>query len=131
MLSSLPLRERNSARSKRKIVGLNLLALRAVITALRRHYGKVRSPISRDPFQLILWEQVAYLVSDQQRRRAFSALRAETGLEPMAILRASDWLFSAYALLRHHGQELCRRAAPICSPCPLRRRCPSSTAVRP
>lgn len=196
---------------------------------------------------MILWEQVAYLVPDQRRRLAYSTLRAEIGLEPPAILRASDtelegitriggsiaarsrasriresaalvvgewggdlraalrlplpqarralaqfpmigapgadrilvigkrarllpldsnglrvlvlvglvseaksygttyrraqetlasslpndhnWLFSAYALLRLDGQELCRRAAPICSRCPLRLQCPSSTAA--
>jgi len=192
-----------------------------------------------------LWEQVAYLVPDAQRRRAFSALRAAVGLTPPAILRATsaklaritrlggsiaadarasrlresaelvlgrsdgdlraalhvplpqarralaqfpmigepgadkilvimkraqvlpvdsnalrvlsrvglisegkdyrttyrraqetlapslpanhEWLISAYALLRQHGQELCRRGAPLCSRCPLRTRCPSST----
>lgn len=31
----------------------------------------------------------------------------------------------AFALLRHHGRELCKRSAPICGPCPLARGCPS------
>lgn len=222
-----------------------MLTLRSVITALRRRYGKPPAPISRDPFQLILWEQVAYLVPDRQRRRAYTALRAEVGLAPPDIVKASDtkleaiarlggpiavrsraarmresaeltlgrwsgdlrvvlrlpaaearralaqfpmigepgadkilviaqrqrllpldsnglrvlsrvgliseakdyrttyrraqetlagslpanydWLLTAYALLRQHGQELCRRSAPICSRCPVRLRCPSST----
>lgn len=222
-----------------------MFTLRSVVTALRRYYGKPAGPISRDPFRLILWEQVAYLVPDKQRRRAFSALRAEVGLAPAAILRVAstqletitrlggpiaararasrlresaelvvgrwdgdlraalrlplpearralaqfpmigepgadkilvftkrarllpldsnglrvlsrvglisdakdyrttyrraqetlaaslptnhDWLISAYALLRQHGQELCRRRVPLCSRCPLRVRCPSST----
>ncbi|HJS90661.1 MAG TPA: hypothetical protein VJ738_11920 [Steroidobacteraceae bacterium] len=30
----------------------------------------------------------------------------------------------AYLLLRRHGQELCRRTAPLCERCPLARRCP-------
>jgi len=219
--------------------------LRSVVTALRRYHGKPSAPISRDPFHLILWEQVAYLVPDAQRRRAFSALRAAVGLTPRAILRATsaklaritrlggsiaadarasrlresaelvlgrsdgdlraalhvplpqarralaqfpmigepgadkilvimkrarllpldsnglrvlsrvgliseakdyrttyrraqetlapslpanhEWLISAHALLRQHGQEVCRRSAPLCSRCPLRMRCPSST----
>ena len=221
-----------------------MLSLRSVISKLRRHYGRPSPPISRDPFHLILWEQVGYLVSDIQRRRAFSALRTEVGLQPAALLatpsakleaiarlggpiavrlRASrlresaelvlgrwdgdlrvalrlplpqarralaqfpmigepgadkilvftkrarllpldsnalrvllrlgltrdakdyrsayrraqeslapalpndhNWLISAYGLLRLHGQELCRRSAPMCSRCPLRARCPSS-----
>ena len=64
-------------------------SLRPVITALRRYYGKPVPPISRDPFHLILWEQVGYLVPDAQRRVAFSALRRETGLRPARIVRAS------------------------------------------
>jgi endonuclease III len=67
-----------------------VLTLRSVVTTLRRHYGKPSPPVSRDPFHLILWEQVAYLVPDVQRRRAFSTLRAEVGLEPPAILAATS-----------------------------------------
>jgi endonuclease III len=33
----------------------------------------------------------------------------------------------AYALLRAHGRELCKRASPRCGACSLRRECPSST----
>lgn len=60
------------------------------MATLRRHYGRPSPPVSRDPFQLILWEQVAYLVSDDQRRRAFAALRREVGLRPGAILAAPN-----------------------------------------
>jgi endonuclease III len=218
------------------------LPLRALVTALRRHYGKPAPPISRDPFHLILWQQVGYLVPDGQRRRAFTTLRDEVGLDPAAIGAASkatltkiariggtiaaaeragrmrrsaeivleqwngdlapalrlpvlearraiakfpmigepgadkilvfakrtyllpldsnglrvigrlglapvakdyrtayraaqralanaiprkhEWLIAAHALLRTHGQELCRRTAPHCGDCPLRARCP-------
>jgi endonuclease III len=33
-----------------------------------------------------------------------------------------------HALLRRHGQVLCRRSHPACSACPLRAMCPSSNA---
>ncbi len=33
----------------------------------------------------------------------------------------------AFALLRAHGRELCKRATPLCAACSLRRICPSST----
>ncbi|MGB6985357.1 MAG: hypothetical protein WBD74_05185 [Candidatus Aquilonibacter sp.] len=33
----------------------------------------------------------------------------------------------AFALLRAHGRELCKRATPLCGACSLRRTCPSST----
>jgi endonuclease III len=67
-----------------------MLSLRWVITTLRRYYGRPPALISKDPFKLILWEQVGYLVPDTQRQRAFSALRTQVGLAPAAILAASS-----------------------------------------
>ena len=220
------------------------MTLRWVIATLKRHYGAPAPPVSRDPFHLILWEQVAYPVPDAQCRRAYAMLRSQVGLRPGAILAATRshleritrvggsiaavmrasrmrqsaeividrwqenlrrvlrlsipearravsqfpmigepgadkillfsgrarllaldsnalrvlerlsltrsgkdyratyrraqetlapvlphnraWLIAASALLRLHGQKLCRRRAPLCSRCPLRSRCPSA-----
>ena len=33
------------------------------------------------------------------------------------------WLTRAHLLLRAHGKALCKRAAPICEPCPLDKSC--------
>ena len=33
------------------------------------------------------------------------------------------WLISAHQLLRRHGQEICRRSAPLCEACPLTNGC--------
>ena len=41
-----------------------------------------------DPFHLILWEQVAYLVDDDRRYDAFRLLARRVGLSPAAILQA-------------------------------------------
>jgi endonuclease-3 len=41
-----------------------------------------------DPFELILWENVAYLLSDERREAAFETLRARVGLKPRDILSA-------------------------------------------
>ena len=35
----------------------------------------------------------------------------------------AEWLERAYLVLRGHGRALCKRAAPICEPCPLDRVC--------
>jgi endonuclease III len=75
------------------------LSLRWTVATLRRFYRTTPRPISREPFRLVLWEQVAYLVSDAQRRRAFAALRAQVGLTPGAILSASDAKLRAIARL--------------------------------
>jgi len=67
-----------------------VIPLRSVITTLRRYYSEPSPPISRDPFHLILWEQVGYLVPDIQRRRAFAALRTKVGLQPADIVSAPE-----------------------------------------
>jgi endonuclease III len=38
---------------------------------------------------------------------------------------SADAAVKAFLLLRLHGRELCKRSIPICTPCPLRRGCPS------
>ena len=70
---------------------------RSTIVALRRRYGKPPVPVSRDPFQLILWEHVAYLAPDPQRRLAFETLRDQVGLAPAKILAASPKKLEAIA----------------------------------
>jgi endonuclease III len=224
------------------------LSLGAALRTLRTYYGKPFPPVTTDPFRLVLWEEVAYLVPDTRRREAYAALGRRVGFTPASILAASPstlleitrlggpiaaaaraarlrrsaelvlgrWngnlrqalrlplaqarralaafpmigepgadkilvisgtarllpldsnglrvcqrlgltreakdyrtayreaqaalapqlpktreaLVSGYALLRQHGQELCRRAAPRCPECPLRPRCPSGRGAR-
>ena len=45
---------------------------------------------SADGWELVLAENVAYLVDDQQRWRALAKLRAEVGLAPEQILAAPE-----------------------------------------
>jgi endonuclease III len=40
------------------------------------------------------------------------------------IVKEYSWLITAHQLLRHHGQELCRRSKPHCAKCPLAEECP-------
>lgn len=63
-------------------------SLASTLRILRHYYGKPPAPISTDPFRLILWEQVAYLVPEARRREAYAALRSTVGLTPAAILGA-------------------------------------------
>ena len=58
-----------------------------VIQRLQSTYGRPKPPKS-DPFELILWENVVYLLSDEKREAAFEALRERVGLTPKAILGA-------------------------------------------
>jgi endonuclease III related protein len=60
-----------------------------IIAQFAAHYGKPEPPITTDPFELILLENVAYLVSDDRRERAFKTLRQHAGTKPHEILAAS------------------------------------------
>lgn len=60
-----------------------------IVADLEAHYGKPQPPAITDPLNLILYETIAYLASDERRDAAFDALRTQVGLEPAAILAAS------------------------------------------
>ncbi len=72
-----------------------------IITRLRRHYGAPEPPPSDDPFELILWEQVAYLADDRQRVAAFELLALRVGLTPEKILAADE--ATLQSVTRHGG----------------------------
>lgn len=57
----------------------------ALIAKLITAHGRQPRPPCRDPFPLILWEQVGYLAGDEQRLRAFRLLEAATALAPDRI----------------------------------------------
>jgi len=57
-----------------------------IVAALAERYPIPSLPA--DPFQLILWENIGYLVDDERRRRLFDAFEREVGLDPRAILSA-------------------------------------------
>ena len=48
------------------------------------------APVPTEPFQMILWENIGYLVDDDRRRRLFDDFSEEVGLSPEAIDRASE-----------------------------------------
>jgi endonuclease III len=62
--------------------------LGALLDALERRLGAQPAPRHTDPFQQVLFENVGYLVNDQQREVALQALRERVGLTPKAILEA-------------------------------------------
>jgi endonuclease III len=67
-----------------------LLTLGEAVKLLRKHYGPPAPPPCTDPFELILWENVAYLASPARRREAFELLKNTVGTSPTAILAAGD-----------------------------------------
>ncbi len=68
---------------------ISLSQLTSLVERLRRQYGDPFLPPVTDPFGLILWEQVAYLVDDERRTEAYSQLEMRVGLRPGDVLEAS------------------------------------------
>jgi endonuclease-3 len=59
-----------------------------LVAALVRFHGKPEPLPSRDPWELILRENAAYLVDDATRDEVFRSLKARVGVTPEAILGA-------------------------------------------
>lgn len=60
-----------------------------ILNLLERSHGNLASVPLTDPFEMILFENVAYLASDEQRSNAFAALKNSVGLQPTDILNAT------------------------------------------
>jgi hypothetical protein len=54
-----------------------------VVEALKRVLAV--PPVPTEPLQMILWENIGYLVDDRRRRDLFDAFEAAVGLDPAAI----------------------------------------------
>jgi len=64
------------------------LTLGKAVEMLREHHGPPAQLPTADPFELILWENVAYLATPARRREAFEQLKRTVGTAPEAILAA-------------------------------------------
>jgi len=60
----------------------------AILSALEKQHGKLKPEQPTDPFGMILWEKVAYLVEDTQRAVAYKALKTHVGIDPKKIRAA-------------------------------------------
>ena len=88
--------------------------LRKVISQLETHYGPPRPPLTTDPFELVLLENVGYLVSDKRREEAFANLRKRTGTRPHQLLSAStDDILKATGLGGIHPEQRVSRLREI------------------
>ncbi|MBO0859981.1 MAG: hypothetical protein J2P21_16240 [Chloracidobacterium sp.] len=68
---------------------MSVTPLASAVAALEEFYGPPPPPFTRSPFELILWENIAYLASDERRLQAFEKLRSTIGSEPRDILLAT------------------------------------------
>jgi len=87
-----------------------------VIELLRAHYGPPATLPTEEPFELILWENIAYLASPSRRLSAFEKLRTTIGTRPDQILSArNDQLenVTAFGILRKGTAAKLRECARI------------------
>src|SRR5262245_47617713 len=66
------------------------IPLSQIVARLQAHYGKQKLPVRADAWDMILWENVAYLADDERRRQAFQTLKKRVGIKPQQILSASE-----------------------------------------
>lgn len=69
----------------------------ARIALLEAHHGRVASPPPRAPLEWILWENVAYLQTDERRLACYRALEAKVGLTAEDLARAPRSVLLALA----------------------------------
>jgi len=66
------------------------ITLAQVIDRLEAFFGKQKPPKLAGAWEMILWENVAYLANDDRRRQAFQILKKRIGTEPELIRSALD-----------------------------------------
>ncbi len=88
-----------------------------VLQLLEKHYGRPKPPQVTDPLEMILLENVAYLVDDEKRAAAFSALKSRVGTRPEKIMAVPDQALVEIArmggILPEHRANKLRRIAEI------------------
>lgn len=85
--------------------------VRSMLESLRKYYGSIRAAEPARAFDLVLWENVAYLVDEPTRAHAFAALRKKIGTTPAALLRAG--VTKIESAIREGGMRPSQRAAKI------------------
>jgi endonuclease-3 len=63
-----------------------------LIASLRKHYGDPPLPLARGPFELVMWENCCYLLSDQRRAAVFEGLQDQVGMDAASIWKAHQEL---------------------------------------
>lgn len=71
------------------------LSLISAAATLAKLYPAEDTPT--DPFEIVVWENIAYLADDDKRREAFEELRKRVGLKPKDIRKAPLGLLEAIA----------------------------------
>ncbi len=85
----------NATTDTRSEHGKQTITFSKLVDKLQQHYGALAPPPSTDPLELIIWENIAYLASDERRAAAFAALKRDIGTRPEQILAAKHSALAA------------------------------------
>jgi endonuclease-3 len=66
------------------------ITLPQVVERLQTHFGQQKLVKLDGPWEMILWENVAYLADDERRQQAFQTLKKRIGTDPAKMLAVSD-----------------------------------------
>jgi endonuclease III len=92
------------------------IPLPRIIERLEAFYGKPEPPRITNPWEMIVWENIAYLVDDERRQQAMTALRGQIGITPEEILAVSPARLIKAAvrgIVPEQSMEKLRRSAEI------------------
>ncbi|MFI5180637.1 MAG: endonuclease III domain-containing protein [Thermoanaerobaculia bacterium] len=87
-----------------------------VLDLLASRYGQIGDPPPKTAFEMILFENVAYLADDGERRKSYALLAKSVGTKPQAILEApfaALRAIAAYGILPDRFAGKLREAARI------------------
>jgi endonuclease III len=83
-------------------------SLTKIVASLRDLYGALRAPVT-DPFEMLLFENVAYLVDDATRLATFRKLRDEVGFDRILTTPAAK----IAQVIEHGGMKPPMRAEKV------------------
>ncbi len=107
------------------------------VARLEASHGTPSPPAARDPFAAVVWENAAYLVDDERRRRVFERLREAVGITPETLLAMPEdelaRLIAEGGMLPAHRAAKVQKAAAIAAEIgveELRRQAAAGTGAR-
>src|ERR1039458_6113782 len=78
---------------------------RKIVAKLKKHYGEPALPPAQGPFELVMWENACYLLSDERRAAVFQGLRDQVGMDPASIWKADGEVLLLLARMGLMGPE--------------------------